>query len=127
MHLLYYTTHVKQNYFTLVRRMDIVDNIRINKLFDIYGQLLTDRQQVIMSAYFYDNLTLSEIGDNLSISRQAVKDSISVCIKALENFEKCLHVVENETDIISKLESLKDCPKDKLAGRIDQIINELRR
>ena len=107
--------------------MDIVDSLRINKLFDVYGGLLTSKQQIIMSAYFYDNLTLSEIGDNLSISRQAVKDSISVCVKALENFESHLHIVADEEIIVGMLEKLKTCPRDSMEKKIDQIINKVRR
>ena len=107
--------------------MDIVDNLRINKLFDIYGKLLTIKQQEIMSAYFYDNLTLSEIGDNLSISRQAVKDSISVGVKQLENFEKNLHIAEDNLNIVDMLEKLKTCSQSNLIQEIDQIIDKIRR
>lgn len=106
--------------------MDIVDNLRISRLFDIYGQLLTSKQQNVMSAYFYDNLTLTEIGDNLSISRQAVKDSISACIRILENYESHLHIIENQSRTIQALQALKECPTSSLDSAIDRIINEIR-
>ena len=48
--------------------------IRIGRLYDVYGSLLTVRQQKIMEQYFYDDLSLGEIADAGGTSRQAVYD-----------------------------------------------------
>ena len=73
--------------------MIIEDNLRISKLIDIYGKLLTDKQYQIMTSYYFDNLTLSEIGDNLGISRQAVSDCLSQATRILESYEKKLQIL----------------------------------
>ena len=57
--------------------MKVEENIYLAKLFDAYGVLLSEGQQKIMSFYLNDDFTISEIAENLNISRQAVMDSIS--------------------------------------------------
>ena len=51
------------------------DNLRFTMLFDIYGKLLTAKQQDIFNEYFLYNLSLREIAENKKISYQAVRDS----------------------------------------------------
>ena len=52
--------------------MKVEENIILNKLFDTYGALLSRGQQDIMSSYLQNDLTISEIAENLNVSRQAV-------------------------------------------------------
>ena len=51
-------------------------NVEIALLLDFYGNMLTDRQREIMNLYYEDNLSLSEISENLSVSRNAVHKSL---------------------------------------------------
>jgi len=64
--------------------------ITISKLFDFYGSLLTARQQEIMKYYFYHDLSLSEIAENLDISRQGVHDHLQRAENQLQQYEKKL-------------------------------------
>ncbi len=63
---------------------------RINVLYDIYGSLLTARQQEVLKLYFSDNLSLGEIAANYGISRQAVHDLIKRALSSIEVFERKL-------------------------------------
>ncbi len=63
---------------------------RVNYLFDIYGKLLTERQQEVLYFYFNENYTLGEIADHYKVSRQAVHDLIRRALKSIEKFEEKL-------------------------------------
>ncbi len=72
--------------------LDKVD--RIIMLKDFYGQLLTERQQDVISYYYENDWSLAEIADNLDVSRQAVYDLIRRAEASLENYEKRLGFLE---------------------------------
>lgn len=65
---------------------------RLNYLFDFYGNLLTEKQQRVMEMYYKDDFSLAEVAEHLNISRQAVYDTLSRTVYALENWEKKLNL-----------------------------------
>ena len=70
------------------------DKIKSGYLYDFYGELLTERQRSVYEMSINEDLSLSEIADALSISRQAVHDIIKRCDHQLEEYEEKLHLVE---------------------------------
>ena len=105
--------------------MIIEDNLKIAKLIDVYGKLLTDKQYQIMTSYYFDNLTLSEIGDNFTISRQAVSDCLSQATKILNTYEDKLQIISRNSLLREKIVSIKKCTKDNLTDYINEILNML--
>jgi predicted DNA-binding protein YlxM (UPF0122 family) len=65
----------------------------INGLLDVYGPLLTNLQQAMMSDYYRFNLSLQEIADQRQITRAAVSDALTQAKRHLMKFEKTLKVV----------------------------------
>ena len=63
-------------------------------LYDFYGELLTERQQQIYESVVLEDYSLSEVAEDLGISRQGVHDMIRRCNHTLEEYEKKLHLVE---------------------------------
>ncbi len=63
-------------------------------LYDFYGELLTERQRQVMALYHEENLTLSEIAGEFSISRQAVHDTLKKAEQSLTEYESKLGLVE---------------------------------
>jgi predicted DNA-binding protein YlxM (UPF0122 family) len=107
--------------------MKIEDNLKIIKLIDTYGSLLTSKQLSVITSYYFDNLSLSEIGDNLSISRQAVSDSLSQSIRSLDGYEDKLHLIEKEDILMTRLESIiTECDDSRLVNKLTQIIEDIR-
>ena len=107
--------------------MSLEESLRITSLIDAYGKLLTTKQFEIVSSYYYDNLTLSEIGDNYNISRQAVNDCINQSVKALESYEEKLQLLSKQDAIIDKLTKVaNDSNNAELSSRLAEIIEDIR-
>lgn len=63
-------------------------------LYDFYGELLTERQQQVYESVVLEDYSLSEVAEDLGISRQGVHDMIRRCNHTLEEYERKLHLVE---------------------------------
>ena len=61
----------------------------LTDLFDFYGALLTEKQQECLRMHLFEDFALSEIGEELGISRQAVHDNIHRAQKSMEEYERC--------------------------------------
>ena len=71
-----------------------MDKISFARLWDLYHGLLTPTRQEITDLYFNLDLTVSEIAEQKSISRQGVSDCIKACEKQLEEYETKLKFAE---------------------------------
>lgn len=91
--------------------------MRLVRLYDIYGGLLTDRQQKCMEMHFYNDLSLSEIAEEYSVSRQAIYDLLRRAEQLLEKYENRLKLFarnqENNELILHAEELLGDYINDK--------------
>ena len=85
--------------------------MRLSKLFAMYGGLLTEKQFQCLSFYFDDDLSLSEIADEMDVSRQAVYDLLKRVEQTLEKYESKLGLLakkeEQELKLQSVIETLK--------------------
>lgn len=66
----------------------MMKDLRFVLLLDCYGSLLTERQYALLDGYYNEDLSLAELAEPLSISRQAVHDSIRRGEKQLEAYEE---------------------------------------
>lgn len=73
---------------------DMDRDAKISLEYDYYGVLLSERQREVMNLYHEENLSLSEISQELKISRQAVHDALKNAQAALTNYEEKLGLVE---------------------------------
>lgn len=76
-------------------------------LYDFYGQLLTEKQRQVMALYHEENLTLSEIAGEFSISRQAVHDTLKKAEQSLTEYENKLGLVEKFVTSSQALEAIE--------------------
>ena len=112
--------------------MKIDDVIQTSLLYDFYGSLLTDRQREVMELYYGENLSLSEIAAEFSISRQGVHDNVKRCNKILSDYEEKLHLVEKFVNIKEKIHRIhglaKNCEsisKEELVSEVEHISQEI--
>lgn len=68
-------------------------NVEICLLLDFYGQLLTEKTREILELHFAEDMSLAEISDLNSITRQAVHDSIKRGVASLQEYEDKLGMI----------------------------------
>lgn len=59
-------------------------------LYEVYQGLLTEKQQKIFEATYYEDLSLAEIAEHTKTSRQAVHDVLRRTEDLLESYERTL-------------------------------------
>lgn len=79
------------------------------ELYDLYQRLLTEKQQMYFESYYFLDLSLSEIAENYSISRNGVYDQIKRVEQSLYDYEEKLNLYKK----FSKISSL-DLNKDQI-------------
>jgi len=92
--------------------------VRLNQLYDFYGELLTERQRKLFERYYHDDLSLAEIGEEFDISRQAVYDGLRRSEQALEAFERSLQLLARHQRQRRLLERL-EAEVERLAQHVD--------
>lgn len=102
----------------------------VSMLYDFYGSLLSDSRREVMALYHEDNLSLSEIADELGMTRQAVHYSLKKAETALQGYEDKLGLIaeyEKKQKLASRaldvLERLEISESD--AGELKDIIRNI--
>ena len=82
--------------------------VEIGLLFDFYGKLLSTKQHNVIELYYIYDLSLSEIGEQLSVSRQGVYDNLKRAENHLYSYEEKLGLVEKFNDSHDKIKEVLD-------------------
>ena len=101
---------------------ELEKSIRVNKLIDFYGDLLTSHQKEILSLYYQMDLSLSEISEQLDISRNGVYDALKKGVNILEKYEEKLHLISKDEeleDYFFKLKKNASKEEKELIGKIE--------
>jgi uncharacterized protein len=77
-----------------------MDHVELNRIpyleislwLDFYGQLLTGHTREVLELHYCEDMSLSEIAENLGITRQAVHDRIRQGVQSLATFESKLNL-----------------------------------
>lgn len=94
-------------------------------LYDFYGELLTERQHQVYESVVLEDYSLSEVAEDLGISRQGVHDMIKRCNHTLEEYESRLHLVEKFLCIRKQVQKIKELAVGYNAGEITEISNKI--
>ena len=87
-------------------------------LYDLYGELLNDKQQQYFEEYYFNNLSLGEISENLNISRNAVH-------KSLQSIEEKLQFYEKKLKLYKKSKIIYDIIEKESSQEIKKILKEM--
>ena len=77
------------------------DVIYLTILFDYYEKLLNEKDRDCFKLYYFDNLSLSEISENLDISRNAIHKRLKKVEEELLSYEKNIGLYNKEQRILS--------------------------
>ena len=105
--------------------------VEIGMLFDFYGKLLSEKQYQVVELYYIHDLSLTEIGEELSITRQGVFDTLKRSEQKLYHYEEILGLVEkfnNSHDTIREiLKITKELQAYGLENNINPIMDKARK
>lgn len=96
----------------------LAKDLSISALLDFYGPFLSEKQRNLLHHYYNEDLSLSEIAENESITRQGVRDLIKRGELQLKKYEEecgwCQNVlalqqaVESDMTDSKKLDTIRD-------------------
>lgn len=90
------------------------DRLYLIDLYDLYGELLTKKQQTYFEDYYFSNLSLAEIAENMNVSRNAVHNQIKDAEEKLSYYETHLHLYERNGKIKDILKLLDEDMQHKI-------------
>ena len=95
------------------------DVFYLNDLFDIYGELLTDKQKEYFKDYYFNNMSYGEIADKYNVSRNAIYKQLSSATDKLNELEDILKIYKNNKKI---REIINNCSDKKIISELEKII-----
>ncbi|MBQ5994404.1 MAG: DNA-binding protein [Clostridia bacterium] len=87
----------------------MANNVEITMLFDIYGEMLTEKQRDFLNYYYNDDLSLSEIAENEGITRQGVRDAIKRAETQLYDMEARLGFARKNEETAQRMNDIIAC------------------
>ena len=112
---------------------DFNDRIRFGSLYEMYGALLTEKQQQCLELYFCEDYSLAEIAEEMKVSRQAIHDLLKRVEQTLEHYEEMLGFlqrVEQTRKLTEEAAAILDSAAEKhqnsQASRLREIFEELK-
>lgn len=79
-----------------------------NNLYDLYGELLTDKQKAYFEDYYFHNLSFSEMAENYGVSRNAVFKQLHNTVDKLNEYESKLRLLYKKNKILEISDKISD-------------------
>ncbi len=87
-------------------------------LYDYYGELFNDKQKEYFEDYYFNNLSLGEISQNLDVSRNAIHKQIKNMELKLKEYESKLKLHEKSLLLDTIIDEQTD---DDLKTNLEQL------
>lgn len=101
-----------------------MEALEMTLLFDYYGDLLTERQRSCVDMRYNQDLSLSEIAEELGVSRQGVYDNLSRAEALLRNMEEKTGCVQRAMETRKAVREILDAAN-KLITYQDKAVSAL--
>lgn len=79
-----------------------------NNLYDLYGDLLTEKQKNYFEDYYFNNLSFSEMAENYNVSRNAVFKQLHIVLDKLKEYEETLKLLDKKEKLLKIIEKVED-------------------
>ena len=90
-------------------------------LYDIYGELLNDKQRECFEDYYFNNLSLGEISENMLLSRNAIYKNIKTSSDKLYFYEDKLGLFKNREKLYEIIDKIDD---EDIKNKIKELYQE---
>lgn len=77
------------------------DVVYFNELYDLYGDLLTEKQKTYFEDYYFNNLSFSEMAENYDVSRNAIFKQIHIVTDKLQEYENILKLYSKRNTLLA--------------------------
>ena len=101
------------------------DILQLTLLCDFYGGLLTEKQRSFFEMYHFNDLSLSEIGDEQNISPQAVRDLLKRTENKLIKYEEQLGLVGKRAALLKKITAAENLADGALKEMLAEIKKDI--
>ncbi len=95
------------------------DVLYFNELYDLYGDLLTEKQREYFEDYYFNNLSYAEMAENFDVSRNAIFKQLHITTDKLQEYEKVLGLLDKKKRILSIIEKVDD---KKLKEELEKLV-----
>ena len=84
------------------------DRTYMTILYDYYGELFNDKQKEYFEDYYFNNLSLGEISENVNLSRNAIHKQIKMVEEKLNEYEEKLKLYKKSQKFNKLIEEIED-------------------
>lgn len=99
------------------------------QLYDVYGPLLTEKQQSCLEMHLFEDFSMSEIGESLQVSRQAVYDILHRSEQTMAEYEAKLglaqRIAKQRHELTEIYDELKHFSVEGKHQKMDEILARL--
>ena len=95
--------------------------VYLNNLYDLYGILLTEKQQTYFEEYYFNNLSYGEISEKYNISRNACFKQLKIIEDKLFDYEKKLKLYYKKEKINAIINMIDD---KKIKEKLENLLQE---
>ena len=89
------------------RRDMFEKDMTVGLLLDFYGEILTEQKRNILDMYYNEDFSLSEIAEEIGISRQGVRDAIIKAGNELRFYEEKLGLANRFAEMKRSVEKIR--------------------
>lgn len=90
-----------------------------NELYDIYCNLLTDKQRKYFEDYYFSNLSFSEMAEDYDVSRNAAFKQVHIVMEKLDEYESKLELYKKRNELLKISSEIED---EKIKEKLENLI-----